>query len=188
MAKSLIAKRRRKPAIARSTPKSPGRPRKGFVRTQESLAKAMNRSRHAIQQWMDDPRWPFPKTGLLEIAAVRRWVTSTLENRQHSDPSDPFATAEWADLSPERRAKIKLIVTRESYVRLQSELLAGQYMRKSDVELQRVERIHAVKAALMALPRSLPGELVGLDPEAMEPVILRAVKSIADQFSGEART
>lgn len=92
------------------------------------------------------------------------------------------ATIEALSKNPERVAKIKLIIERTAKLKLERELLAGGYLKKEDVDANRVAQIHAVRAKMQEIP--LRASLLAHKPEpAITAILTEWMKEVCDYFA-----
>ncbi|MGE0481268.1 MAG: hypothetical protein AB7Q17_12425 [Phycisphaerae bacterium] len=85
---------------------------------------------------------------------------------------------------PLTAAKLKLTVVRAAKLELERDILAGEYVRKSDVEQALVRRVHAVRAAFESLPRQLAAELAALrDANQVEALLEAAIAGALAELS-----
>ena len=88
-------------------------------------------------------------------------------------------------LSPERMARVRLLITKQSKLELERLILANEYISKNEESRRDVGKILACKAALLGLARRLPDLLVGKTVEEMRPIILTDVERILSAFAGK---
>jgi hypothetical protein len=134
------------------------------------LAAALGVSRPAVSKRASSPGWrwgkgPFTAAQVREIRADqrdRRAMNPAGDGRGHDadDDADAGKTLDQAlaelRASPERSAKIKLIVARTGKIELEKALLAGQYVKLEEVESGRVARVRAVRAKLQEIAARSP--------------------------------
>lgn len=182
---------------AQKQPKARTSAETATVSTQAQLGAALHRSTPQISAWVNDPRWTFARRGPWNVAAVRAWAENTLEPHQGIKPlgdgTDEGGDGEseasiLAGLSPERAAKLRLVIARARKVELDRAILTGVYQRRADVERANVARVHAVRGALLALPQQLAKVLVGRSEAQIETELVRAVTALCERFAGTGDT
>lgn len=98
------------------------------------------------------------KAHLLESRAANNATAGDLEE------SGDESAIEALSKNPERVARIKLIIERTAKLKLERELLAGGYVKKEDVEKDRLARVYSVRAKLQEIP--LRASLIAMKTEA----------------------
>lgn len=141
----------------------------GVVETQEQLAKAFKVSVRSIQHWVRDG---MPKTpeGMYDITEVQAW--RLLKNNQGAGSDTD--KEKWDTKFRQMKA---LLAEMEYKKRL------GELVTKEEVEEGRVQRILAVKKALLSLPRRVAPQVVGLDVRAAQNVLEKRINEIIDHFA-----
>ena len=154
---------------------------------QSWLAQECGVSQPRIAQLVADGR--IPRKVSYGEADVRRAKRALLEGRaannataaQDEDAGDETAI-ERLSKNPERVARIKLVIERTAKIKLERELLAGGYLKREDVERERVARIYAVRAKMQEMPlRS--SLLVGKTDAEIHQSLTAWMKEICDHFA-----
>lgn len=126
------------------------------INGQQWLADKLGVTQPRVVALVNDPDWPFGKgpwkqSDLPKIrghmSARRAMANATSATAEDDEPS----LGDYAK-TPERKAKLELIIERTAKIRLERELLAGGYLKKEQVEADRAARVYAVRAKLQELP------------------------------------
>jgi hypothetical protein len=143
--------------------------------SQRQLADDVGRSHSVVQRWLQREDWPFPKKPPWNIAEVRAWAAMTLgpNPADGSDEADATVSGNGAAgngldalrRQPLQASKLKLNLIRAAKLELEKDILAGEYLRRRDVETALVRRAYTVKAALQGIPRTLAHELAATSDE-----------------------
>jgi len=173
-----------------SAPRRPARPRAGRRRPSGGpheevfhaegdprAARAIGVSQPIVSKYTRDDRWEFgggPWTAT-EVKEIRAW-------RRRHYPADDDPLAELQDLSQERRAKLQLVVERTIAVKFKNQLAAGGLLDKHEVERGRVERVAAVKAAMMAI-RHLAVKMEGKGLQEREQILEDWARGVCNRFA-----
>jgi len=134
-------------------------------------------SQPSVSKYTRDDRWEFgggPWTAT-EVKEIRAW-------RRRHYPADDDPLAELQDLSQERRAKLQLVVERTIAVKFKNQLAAGGLLDKHEVERGRVERVAAVKAAMMAI-RHLAVKMEGKGLQEREQILEDWARGVCNRFA-----
>ena len=154
--------------------------------SRRALAKAIGKSESAVRKWLANPEWPFGQSPPWNIAKVKAWAKRSLAPNPAETDADvapaPSAAGVAKPLSAERQAKLRLTREKLKRARLDRALLEGRLVDRAEVEAQRLARIQAVKAALLALPR-LAGRLVGMTESEISTVLEGEVTKILHGFA-----
>jgi hypothetical protein len=113
------------------------------------LARAVGRSHAAVEAWVRRPDWPFPRRGdwTALLPQIQEWMARTLSPNPASPlaslPAGPAMSDALADLrlSPERMAKVQLLITRRAKMELERLILAGDYINKAEEARRDLARI-----------------------------------------------
>ncbi len=159
------------------------------------LAQAVGRSHAAVESWVRRPDWPFPQRGdwTALVPQIRDWMARTLSPNPATPlatlPPSPSASDPLADLrlSPERMAKVQLLITRRAKLELERLILAGDYINKAEEARRDQDKIYVVKTALSNLTRRLPPLLYGKSLAEMERIIAESMEWICNGFAGKHR-
>lgn len=117
-------------------------------------------SRKTVTQWVKRADWPVRRRApwsWADVHKIREWrkgLSGAAE--READQADTADTAgggngvlEALQASPERLAKLRLLLTRREILELDRAIKAGEYVKLADVEAGRVARIQAVKTMLL---------------------------------------
>jgi len=139
------------------------------VDTEEKVAQAFGISKRAVQYWKKEgmPVTPDGKYDLVEISTWK-YVTKNKEKK-------PSKKENWDDRY--RKAKAQ----REEIKLKQEE---GALISVSDVVDLEVNRIMAVKGALLRMVHELPPRMAGKNPRSMQKILFDKVEDILNEFSG----
>jgi len=152
------------------------------------LAKSLGKSQSAVRKWFAHDAWPFGRSGPWDIAAVKSWAAKHIGANPAAEPETTKppegSTRPPAEISEERRAKLDLIRERRRKLKHENGVNAGLYLLKSDVEIGRLERVEAVKSALLSLPK-LATQLVGMTELEIATVLEAETIKILNDFSRE---
>lgn len=182
---------------------APAPPERGFsppgkVATLRALARALPRSHQAVGKWLRHPRWPFGQQGPWDVEAVRRWADATLApNPAAGHAAAPEAAPTGGGLggtaglnqrhdiaTATQVARLRLIVERESNLRLDRLIKEGRYISREQVERESIRKIVAVRTAFMRLPRALGPLLEQQDRHTCTRVLEQALRDICNAFAG----
>lgn len=141
----------------------------GVVDTQEQVSKAFKVSVRTVQNWVRDG---MPKTpeGFYDITEVQAW--RLLKNNQVAGSDTD--KEKWDTKFRQMKA---LLAEMEYKKRL------GELVTLEEVEEGRVQRILAVKKALLSLPRRVAPQVVGLDVRTAQTVLEKRINEIIDNFA-----
>lgn len=163
----------------------------GVVRTAKEVAEHFGRTVRTIRHWAGRGMPQLPNG--YDLKAIEAWaVREGLVNGPAGGegPRDPDGAGGNGDGSVFRDKNFY----ETELKRVQSELkeleLAkqqGKLIPVEDVEAGRVARITAVKRALLAIPRALAPQLVGLEAREIEALLMERMRDICGRFAqGEA--
>lgn len=141
----------------------------GVVETQEDLARAFKVNVRTVQRWT---REGMPKTeeGFYDITEIQAW---RLLKDSHVADSD-LDKDKWDTKFRQMKA---LLAEMEYKKRL------GELVTREEVEEGRVQRILAVKKALLSLPRRVAPQVAGLDVRSAQAVLEKRIHEIIDNFA-----
>lgn len=141
----------------------------GVLETQEQVAKAFKVTHRTVQRWV---REGMPKTseGFYDIIEVQAWRLLRNNNGNVTDTDKE----KWDTKFRQMRA---LLAEMEYKKRL------GELITREEVEEGRVRRILIVKEALLALPRRLAPQVIGLEIRRVEEIIRIRIHEIINDFA-----
>ena len=128
---------------------------KKTARSQSQLAAAMDVSRNTVTKWVKREDWPVSRrapwswTDVHKIREWRRGLSGAAEREAEAESETDNGVLEALQASPERLAKLRLMLTRREILELDRGIKAGEFVKLADVEAVRVARIHAVKTMLL---------------------------------------
>lgn len=159
-------------------------------RNQKWLADYLGVSQPRISELMKDPEWRWAKGNWSDKDAmgIRRWLNKRRsENNATADVTDEAAGDVLGTLrkDPVKVAKLKKLVEETALIKLNRELKLGNYILKSEVEDQRIQRIEAVKLKMQQIPLRCK-DLLALFHAAIAKQIqeLATIKSIEEGLEG----
>ena len=176
---------------------SPGQRSRGRVVTRKSyqsqaeLGRRLEISQQRVAKLVADPEWNWgrgPWSGK-QAEEIETWLSyRRQENPASREPAgEPILGADLAEtvrmMSPERKDKLKLLLTRKAKTQAELYEFSGNFIRREDVEHERVERIEAVKQGLRALTHTLPPRLARLGAEEMEKVLEDEFRTLCNRFA-----
>jgi hypothetical protein len=159
--------------------------------SQAWLALQLGISQPRVSTLVSEPDWPFARSSwsVKDVAAIRSYLqdrraTNNASIAADEDAGDDAAIAQIAAInrSPERVARIKYLIEQTAKVKLQRELLAGVYVRREDVEKERVARVFSVRSKLGELP-GRAAQIAGRDATECERILADWVREICDYYA-----
>lgn len=116
------------------------------------------------------------KAHLTEARAANNATSGDLEE------SGDEAAIQALSRNPERIARIKLVIERTAKIKLERELLAGGYLKKEDVEKDRLARVYSIRAKLQEIP--LRASLIAMKTEAeCERILSDWAREVCDYYA-----
>lgn len=160
------------------------------ITTQYALGEAVGRSDTVICQCRKRSDWPVSKyppwnaadvEKLREYFKVRRAKALLGGNNQPDDPD-----VKQLEESPERQAKLRILIAKASRFEFQQAVLEGRFIPKQRVEEDRARRILAVKGAMLSHARRMAPLLVGVtDVRKVEKLLHEDIVDMLEQFAGK---
>jgi len=141
----------------------------GVVETQGEVARALKVAIRTVQRWAKDGMPQTPE-GFYDITGIQAWRLLK-DNEVASSDTDK---EKWDTKFRQMKA---LLAEMEYKKRL------GELVTLGEVEEGRVQRILAVKKALLSLPRRVAPQVAGLDVRAAQGVLEKRIHEIIDNFS-----
>ena len=140
------------------------------ISNQSQLAGLVDRTPKTISLWVRRADWPVrkrPPWSLSELHTIREWSKGLKHAAERAAGEPGLAGGNGTGLAdlrnnPERMAKLQLTVSRRALLELERGIKAGEFVRKTDVEAGRVQRILAVKEALLGMGARLAPRLARL--------------------------
>lgn len=139
------------------------------VKTLDEVARVMGVSYRTAQRWKKDGM-PETKEGFYDLEVVKSW---------HMARAEQDDALEGKNFWDERIRKYKA-----SILELELRKATGELVSKDEVEKGRIDRIIAVKRALLALPTRLAPVLAMKEPREIEVILYEAISEIIDEFAG----
>lgn len=143
----------------------------GMVDSQEKVAKGFGVAVRTVERWVKDGM-PAMRDGRYNLADIQEW---RFNKKKIKEGAAKDKGSKWEDQFREFKARLAEI----EYKKKMGELLS-----REEVEHNEVQRVIAVKRSLLMLPRSLPPQLVGLEPRQIQLILLDRVKEICNNFAG----
>lgn len=146
--------------------------------SQRDLARKIGRGLSPVRRWLSRDDWPFGQDPPWDVEAVKAWAEKTLYDKAEPDPDDDEAVFKQA-----RQAKLKIQIERGRHLRIQNEVALGKLHSTAECRRLQLRKIHAVKSALLAMPRSLAPELVGKETPEIERILTDRCLTILNDFA-----
>lgn len=152
------------------------------------LAEKVGRNYKTVREWMQRDDWPFSKTGPWKLKDVRIWMDSYLdhdatqayEERLQNMRKNPGASSGATSLT---RARVEGTIERTLLTRQRRLVEKGKLISNENAQAIRLRQIHAVKSALLSLPRSIANAITGKSKRQVEKVVLERVEEIIRSFA-----
>lgn len=149
-------------------------PEAGVVDTQEKVAHAFRVKVRTVQYWVRDGM-PVRPDGKYSIMDIKDW---RLVKKNPNGKQQSFG---WGEKEKQnatfRKFKAKL-------AEIEYKKAIGDLIPRAEVERGRIERIQTVKKALLALPKRMAPQLVGLEARELETVLKERMEEIITDFAG----
>ena len=129
-----------------------------LTRSNRALATALSVNEGAVRRWRRDERWPFgaPPWKPSLLPRIQAWARRTLAPNPAADVD---ATPKTNDLSPERKAKLRVTRERARKLQLEREIKQGEYHRADECQQRVTQLVTEARNRLMGMFRSLAGPL-----------------------------
>lgn len=166
--------------------------------TTEQIAAHLGVSTRTVREWVQNgcpqlSRGGGSRPALFDLDAVVTWRksrrnTSTPGRRfaEQEEGSDGDGASQTDAFTPERRARLKLLLEKGRMAEIDRKEREGELIHREEVEQRNIERILAIKSALLGLPRSVAGTLVGLDASEIEERLVETMTGILQEFARDA--
>ncbi|MCX5701687.1 MAG: hypothetical protein NTW64_01750 [Candidatus Omnitrophica bacterium] len=142
---------------------------KMIVETQKSVGKAFQVNYKTVGRWKK-AGMPW-ESGKYNLAQIKEWLLTKEEKKQnHNKGKNDF----WDTSFREFKARL---------MKIEYEVRVGELIEEKDVLEAFVQRIIAVKRGLLALPRALAPQLVGLEMRQIENALRSSVEGLIKNFS-----
>lgn len=155
-----------------------------------SLARKLGRPASTVQGWAHRPDWPFGSKPPYPVAEVAVWARAAeSENperayRREAEAIQPEqATDGIAHLSVINKAKLKILLERARIYKLAADEKEGRLHDTAACRQRRLRQIHAVRAALVDLPRLLGPQLEGQPRLRIEQMLDDRLRGILGEFA-----
>ena len=146
----------------------------GIVDSQEQVARVFNVKLRTVQYWVKDGM-PVRQDGKYSITDINAW------RLVKKGPTGKQKSFGWGEKEKQdavfRKYKAKL-------VEIDYKKAIGDLIPRAEVERGRVERIQTVKKSLLALPKRMAPQLVGLEARQIEVILKERMDEIIADFSG----
>ena len=153
-----------------------------------SLAAYCDKSPSAVRKWIAADDWMFSQQPPWDVQKVQAWYEIHRRGdagaawRQKADAVER-GVGEFRNIGPLTKARIQATIERALYVRQKRLTEAGKLHDVEACEGRRLRQIHAVKSALLALPRNVAQSLVGLERDAIEERLLARVEAVLEELA-----
>lgn len=147
-----------------------------MVSSQSALARRLNVSNVAVHKWIKHPTWPFGQKGPWDVNQVKFWRVSFL----NSVIEKPLPPNQPPSLTPELDSKlasamqverVKLAQVRRKKAELELSILNGGHVALEIVKTQWGRIAEELKAALLALPKSIAPLLGGKSQDKIQSML-----------------
>lgn len=142
----------------------------GIVDSQEKVAKRFGVAVRTVERWVKEGM-PIGSGGGYNLTDIQTWRFTRKKDRQGKTKNN---VDKWTDQFREYKAKLAEIEYRKK---------TGELITRDEVEQSFVQRVIAIKRSLLMLPRSLPPQLVGLEPRQIQGILLDRIKEICNNFA-----
>lgn len=123
---------------------------------QTGLATALGVTQQRVSELVREGRIPRKAKYTADDAKAAREMLTVARAGNNAtagnDDDDPEGAVERLKLNPEKLARIKFLIERTAKVKLERELLAGGYVKKTDVQAGLLARVYSIRARLAELP------------------------------------
>jgi hypothetical protein len=122
------------------------------------LAGLIGRSHSTVSKWLRRPDWPFARTPPWNAVKVLAWAKANLAPNPAAGMPQPPAYPQEGELvnRVQAQAKAQLLGNRALLLRQRYDYLAGKLHDVERCQQRRLRQIHAVRIALLDLPRLAP--------------------------------
>jgi len=183
------------------SPRKPAAPLERRARSTTELAALVQRSPSTIRRWLKRDDWPFGPRPPWDADAVAAWAAEHLAPdpgaatkarraaEQAAQESDPQAQPDVSGSQPAagltmREVELRLKVERTRKIEVERLIKEGSVHDVAECREQRLRKVHALKAGLLELGRSLAPDLVRLtDRAAIEAAIERRCRLLLRAFA-----
>ena len=167
----------------------------GNIKTVAELGRALGISQKSASNLVRRDDWPFarvPPWPRSLCVRMRSWRLANLAEdpnpaQQKRTTGDDESALEMSlseqvkMLSPLNQVRIRKIVEQTATIKFERELMAGGWLKKTDVDSGRLRRMDAVRRILQDLP-ARAAEFVGLDAVAMPAALEKWARSACLAF------
>lgn len=152
------------------------------------LAEKVGRDRTTVEEWLKKEDWPFSTKGPWKLKDVKIWMnayldkdaTEAYEQRLKDLRDDPGGESGVSSLT---RARVEGTIERTLFTRQRRLEEKGKLISSEEAQAIRLRQIHAVKSALLSLPRSIANAIVGKSKNEVEEIILERIESLIRSFA-----
>lgn len=158
------------------------------ARSIRSLAKYCGKAESTVRKWLRHEAWVFGRRPPWDVAKVRAWADIHLKADPAKEYHDQLADAEsgkgdFESLGLLTRVRAQAVIERTLLIRQKRLLDAGKLHDVDECRQRRLRQIHAVKGALLAMPRSVASSLVGLSRDQVERTLSQRIEEILAEFA-----
>ena len=147
----------------------------------EEIAEALGVDWRTVTRWAQSG-CPHTKQGrhpyLFSLQEVEAWINTQGRTTRPGRPAEHGGLSE-----AQKKANLQWTVERALKARIERQTMEAKVHDVAKCMARRLGQIHAVKGELLALPRSVAPELVGLDRDEMEKILLERVEAMLNRFA-----
>lgn len=148
-----------------------------------SLARQVVRAESTVRKWLKRSDWPFGKMGPWKVRDVIKWMSIHLKRdpaQRYHDAKKGIGVKPLSELEKARQDNYLESAAIRKLKRLEME---GRLHDVGECRRRRVRQIHAVKTALMRLPRIVAPELIGKSRTVIEKALRKHMRQIVESFA-----
>ncbi|MCG3138815.1 MAG: hypothetical protein HJJLKODD_02684 [Phycisphaerae bacterium] len=158
--------------------------------SQSELARRLQVSNVAVHKWIKHPTWPFGERGPWDVEQVRQWRKAFLNAviDKPIPPTTPPALASELDsklASAMQVERVKLAQVRRKKAELELSILNGERILVEEVQLRWGRIAEELKAALMALPKSVAPLLVNQPLEQIQSILEEQIVRLLTELASK---
>jgi hypothetical protein len=161
-----------------------------LYQSQSDLSGRLRISQQRLSKLLRDPEWRWGRGPWTEDQAdeADAWLAGRREANNATAGMDSGGVGDAQQLeelkrNPEKLARLRLIIERTAKVKLERELLAGNYLKREQVAREQVSKVYAVRAKLQELPLRAH-LLVGKTEAECEAVLIGWMREVCEFFAG----
>ena len=134
-------------------------------------------SARTVRYWIKDGM-PITREGVYDLQKIQEWRLSN-DKRENKKEDKNDETDKSAKFYEQEYRKYKAELAKIEYEKKIGELLV-----RSDVEAASIQKILAVKTSLLAIPKQMTPQLVGLDAKEIEGLLKCKLEEVIKEFAG----